>query len=88
MARASSEEKKRSPFAIKLKELRTAAGLSQVELAEKAGMHPMALAKIEQGGESGRGKSPSWETVEKLANALGVSCEEFRVSAPKKRKEK
>jgi transcriptional regulator with XRE-family HTH domain len=63
-------------FAGRLAELRTAAGLTQQQLAEKAGLHRVEVAKLE-GGD----RSPSWETVLALCVALGVSCEAFR-SAP------
>jgi transcriptional regulator with XRE-family HTH domain len=64
-------------FAQRLKRLREAAGLTQRELAEKAGLHLMGLAKIEQGD-----RSPSWESVQKLAKALGVSCSAFEDTTP------
>jgi transcriptional regulator with XRE-family HTH domain len=60
------------PFSIKLKELRQAAGLSQAQLAEMAGLHPMALAKLEQGQ-----RGPAWDTVLAIAKALNVTCEAF-----------
>lgn len=63
-------------FAVKLKAMRRAAGLSQKSLAEKAGLHPMALAKLEQGQ-----RGPAWETVQALAKALGVTCLEFTEGA-------
>lgn len=47
--------------------------MTQQELADKAGIHRVALAKLEGGTNS-----PSWETVVKLCEALGVSCEVFR----------
>jgi transcriptional regulator with XRE-family HTH domain len=60
-------------FGVRLKELRQAAGLSQRALADKAGLHQFGVAKIEQGL-----RSPGWETVTALCDALGVSCDEFR----------
>jgi transcriptional regulator with XRE-family HTH domain len=59
-------------FAFHLKRLRGAAGLSQAELAERAGLHRMGLAKLEQGT-----REPSWGTVQALAKALGVSVAAF-----------
>lgn len=64
--------KKRSTFGARLRELRDGAGLTQQELAEKAGMLPAALARLERGE-----RSPLWETVLKLAAALQVGVEEF-----------
>lgn len=60
-------------FGPRLKELRTAAGLTQPELAEKAGMSKGGIADLEQGRNQ-----PAWETVLKLAAALGVDCKAFQ----------
>src|SRR4051812_22326297 len=60
-------------FGLKLKELRHHAGLTQPGLAEKAGMSKGGIADLEQGINK-----PSWETVQALAAALGVSCEAFQ----------
>lgn len=62
-------------FSLRLKELRRLAGLTQSQLAEKAGMTKAGIANLEQGL-----RSPSWETVLKLTEALGVKCDDFRVS--------
>jgi putative transcriptional regulator len=62
-----------SDFALRLKELRTAAGLTQKQLADKADMALGGLNKLEQGVNK-----PSWESVVALSKALGVSCEEFQ----------
>jgi transcriptional regulator with XRE-family HTH domain len=59
-------------FADRLKALRAAAGISQQELADKAGMHRFGVAKLERGE-----RKPTWDTVQALAKALGVSCEAF-----------
>jgi transcriptional regulator with XRE-family HTH domain len=61
------------PFAARLKELREAAGMTQQQLAEQAGMHKLSVAKLEQGI-----REPGWATVQMLANALGGSTEAFR----------
>ena len=62
-----------SHFARRLKELREAAGLTQQQLGERAGMHKLSVAKLEQGL-----REPSWATVQALADALAVGCEAFR----------
>jgi transcriptional regulator with XRE-family HTH domain len=67
-------------FAYKLRELREAAGLTQRELAAQAGINRVTLANLELGSP------PSWPTVQALAEALGVTCEEFR--EPRSRKKK
>jgi putative transcriptional regulator len=59
-------------IATRLKELRTAAGMTQAELAAKAGLSLQGLWQI----ESGR-RDPSWSTVVKLAKALNVSLASF-----------
>jgi transcriptional regulator with XRE-family HTH domain len=70
-----------SGFAERLKALREASGLSQGELAEKAGMNLWGIAKIEQGH-----REPSWQTVLVLAEALGVGVEAFAVTKKKAKK--
>jgi len=59
-------------FAERLKELRLAAGLSQAELAERAGLNRFGVAKLEQGV-----REPTWATVLELARALEVSVADF-----------
>jgi transcriptional regulator with XRE-family HTH domain len=59
-------------FAGRLKELRAAADLSLKELAERAGITPDAVVKLESGN-----RKPAWETVVALADALGVECTAF-----------
>jgi transcriptional regulator with XRE-family HTH domain len=61
-------------FAARLRELRGAAKLTQHELAERTGLHRQAIAKLETGVTR-----PTWDTVQALARALGVSCEVFQV---------
>jgi transcriptional regulator with XRE-family HTH domain len=60
-------------FARRLKELREGAGLTQQQLGERAGLHKLSVAKLEQAL-----REPTWATVQALADALGVSCEAFR----------
>ena len=48
-------------------EARQKQGLTQVEVAEKAGLHPNAYAKIER-GES----DPTTESLRKLIKALAI----------------
>ena len=63
-----------STFAGRLKGLREAAGLTQGQLAERAGLNQFGVAKLEQGV-----REPTWATVQALAAALGVSVEAFAV---------
>jgi transcriptional regulator with XRE-family HTH domain len=50
--------------------------MSQQDLADASGVHRVSLARLELGEQQ-----PSWETVVKLADALGVSTEAFREEA-------
>jgi transcriptional regulator with XRE-family HTH domain len=59
-------------FKEKLRELRLAAGLTQENLARKAGMTVASIRNHEQGQ-----RSPSWLAVVKLAKALEVSTDVF-----------
>jgi transcriptional regulator with XRE-family HTH domain len=68
-----------SDFAARLKELREAAGLTQRELAERAGLHHFAIAKLEQGL-----REPAWKTVQAIAAALGVNCHAFEKKSIRK----
>jgi transcriptional regulator with XRE-family HTH domain len=59
-------------FAHRLAELREDAGLSQGHLAKLAGLTRQSLSLLEAGK-----REPAWDTVQKLALALGVDCTEF-----------
>lgn len=62
----------KQPFGPRLRVLREAAGLTQAQLAEGAGLHPQAVVKLERGE-----REPAWATVLALAEALGVDCLAF-----------
>jgi transcriptional regulator with XRE-family HTH domain len=59
-------------FTRQLVALREAAGLSQYELARRSGLTKQAISRLEQGNQG-----PAWETVQRLALALGVDCRAF-----------
>jgi transcriptional regulator with XRE-family HTH domain len=59
-------------FAGRLKDLREGAGLSQYALAKRSGLSKQALSNLELGA-----REPTWETVQRLALALGVDCRAF-----------
>jgi len=59
-------------FAEKLRELRTAAGLSEAMLAKLSGMSFGAIHNYGLGN-----RKPTFAAVLKLARALGVTCEAF-----------
>lgn len=67
----------RQTFGQRLKELREKAGLTQPELAARAGMNRFGIAKLEQGV-----REPTWATVQSLARALGVGCSAFEGTEP------
>jgi transcriptional regulator with XRE-family HTH domain len=66
--------RKKVTFASRLAALRGAAGISQYRLAQISGVAKQTLSKLEMGETA-----PSWETVQLLARALGVSCEAFMI---------
>ncbi len=55
-------------FAKTLRALREAKGLTQTDLAERAGLHRVYITKLETGVET----NPTLATLEALAKALGV----------------
>jgi transcriptional regulator with XRE-family HTH domain len=70
-------------FAERLRRLREAAGLTQEELAERAGLTPDAIGVLERGAR----RHPYPNTVRALADALGLSSDEraaFIASIPKR----
>src|SRR5262245_23846559 len=64
-------------FGSRLRGLREQAGLSQRELADKAGCNQFTVAKLERGAQE-----PAWPLVLALARALGTGCEAFDGEAP------
>jgi transcriptional regulator with XRE-family HTH domain len=60
-------------FKERLKRMRVEAGLTQAALAARAGLASATIGHLETGK-----RSPAWETVQRLCNALGVSCETMR----------
>jgi transcriptional regulator with XRE-family HTH domain len=76
-------KKDRPPLALRLVELRQAAGLTQVQLAEKIGVHPSNIGFWELSGTPPRG-----EVLPKLAQALSVSVDVLLgVTPPKLKKQ-
>lgn len=63
----------REPFGIILARLRTEAGLSVTDLAERAGVSRQTLHNLETGKYR-----PTWDVVQRLAGALGVPTDVFR----------
>lgn len=65
---ASTQEPR--DFASRLRAAREGKGLSQAELAERAGLQPSAVSHFETGR-----RSPSFENLRFLADALGVATD-------------
>jgi transcriptional regulator with XRE-family HTH domain len=63
-------------FAVNLRRLRHARGLSQLTLAVRAGLHPVSLSNAE------RGLRPRVETLERLARALEVTVTDLDADPP------
>jgi transcriptional regulator with XRE-family HTH domain len=61
-----------SGFGQQLRRLRDGSGLTQAELAERAGIHPNTMARMERGEHE-----PAWPLVLALARALGVTADAF-----------
>jgi transcriptional regulator with XRE-family HTH domain len=68
-------------FAERLRELRTKAKLSQPELAEECGLAVGTIRQFEQGR-----REPTYETLVKLAEGLGVSLSAFDPPAKRRKK--
>jgi len=63
-----------------VKQMREKVGMSQMELARRAGMPQSALARLESGGVS----HPQARTIKRLADALGCAPEQlFGVAPPR-----
>jgi transcriptional regulator with XRE-family HTH domain len=60
------------PFAARLRELRERAGLTQAQLADRAGLHLSAVTRFEQGL-----REPALGTAANLAAALGVTVDDL-----------
>jgi DNA-binding XRE family transcriptional regulator len=63
-------------FGKKIREYREAAGMTQIELANKAGIPQSHVSRLEAGKHS-----PSHRTLEKLADALGILVRDLDPSA-------
>jgi DNA-binding XRE family transcriptional regulator len=61
-------------FAARLRELREKQNLTQVELAERAGIGQAMVSLLEQGD-----RQPSWPTICRSAKALDVGVEAFQL---------
>jgi transcriptional regulator with XRE-family HTH domain len=78
---AAMRKKDRPPLGLRLTELRQAAGLTQIQLAEKLGVHPSNIGFWELSGTPPRG-----EVLPKMAHTLGVSVDALLGVTPPKPK--
>ncbi|NPV72890.1 MAG: helix-turn-helix transcriptional regulator [Pelotomaculum sp.] len=58
---------------MRLKEIREAKGLTQIELARRANLTQPFISELENGVKS----NPSYQALQKLATALGISVSEL-----------
>jgi transcriptional regulator with XRE-family HTH domain len=56
------------PFGVSVRTWRKRLGISQEELAERAGLHRTYISDVERGA-----RNVSLESIDKLARALGIS---------------
>lgn len=66
------------PVEIRLKQVREAKNFSQYELAQRSGMSPQNIQKLEQG----RAKGIQLDTLDKLCEALNCEIQELLVRVP------
>src|SRR5262245_58949192 len=59
-------------FAVRLNELLAEKGLTQYALAKRSGVSKQTLSRLAAGSPG-----PTWDTVQRLALALGVDCKAF-----------
>lgn len=64
-------------FGVRLRQLRTEAGLTQQDLAKRAELDYKVISGIEAG------RNVTLKTIQRLASALGVPPREFFLEAPK-----
>lgn len=72
-ARRRQELAEADHFAARLRKHREAKGLTQVQLAKRAGLGQAMISLLEQGD-----RKPSWQTICRIAKALEASLEEFQ----------
>jgi transcriptional regulator with XRE-family HTH domain len=63
---------RRNFFATRLRKEREKAGISQYRLGQLAGISKQSLSRLEMGLSQ-----PNWETVQRIAAALGTDCRVF-----------
>jgi transcriptional regulator with XRE-family HTH domain len=76
--RVSKHREPGTAFGARLRRLRTERGLTQKELADMVGMKLTAMSRLEWSPTA----NPTLSTVEKLADALGVSVRQLVSDVP------
>lgn len=71
-----------TPISLRLRELRTAKGWTQQELAQRSGVPQYTISRL----ESGEPESVNLAHLEQLADALGVNAALLIVHEPEKGK--
>lgn len=71
-----------SPLALRLAELRRAAGLSQTALSDASGVRQATISAL----ETGKARRIDFTTVERLAKALQVDPHAMFTTEPKRRR--
>ena len=64
-----------TPFGVALRKARLGVGLTLLEVSHKTGIRESALSRLETSPDA----NPTWDTVCRLAAALGVSTATFEV---------
>ena len=67
--------------AMELKKYRRIAGLTQKQLAEKAGVDPTLISRLERGERT----KTRWRTIARLARALNLEPHELEPILPEER---
>jgi transcriptional regulator with XRE-family HTH domain len=80
---ADMTSEKKTAFGGALRAAREAAGLTQAQLAERAGLHLSAITRFEQGW-----REPSLSTAAALAKALGIKVDDLLKPPGRKAPEK
>jgi transcriptional regulator with XRE-family HTH domain len=65
-------EQANAALGLAVRELRTKKAMTQEQLAQKAELHPTYLSGIETGA-----RNPTWRTITRVCEALGVRVSEL-----------
>lgn len=72
VATLAKEKQDTTGFGERLRALRVAAGLTQQQLADRLKMRATNITRLENGG-----RTPSWDTVLRIAKALNAEPNDF-----------